>query len=660
MKNSEISKILLVDDNSLHLFLLKGILKDVETLIYTATSGEEALKLISENNFALAVLDIQMPKMNGFELAGCIRDLHDRDLLPVIFLTATFLDEIHVFKGYDYGAIDYLTKPVNKSIFISKVKILLELDQHKRNLVESKESLLKSKLDLEQKHEQIKLQNIALQKAQEETDESRRKYIKLYELAPTGFFTINKESTINEINIKGAELLGIDNFNLINCRIKDFILSDNLSEFEDFLKTIFEKRSQISCELKLKPIRGRTVYVHLEGAIIDEKPTCLLSMIDITEREEAQIALKASEELYHSLLQTSPDGIILFDLDGHITEASDIAIKLLQVADRKAVEGLHFMNFIPKQSLRSLIKIIDKTVNEGMVHNFEIQLIKADKTEFESEISTSLVKRSNGEINAFMSVIRDISERKFLEKQLRHSERMTGIGELATGMAHEINQPLNTISLNMDNILFYINNQTIKKSYLETKINKVFDNISRIKKIIDHVRTFSRDQDDFFQDYFDVNTSIQNAISMISQTFLHKGIDLSFHPNSNLPSLKGNTYRFEQVILNLLINAKDAIEEKKKEAHIKFKKQIEISAVLVQRQIIIEIKDNGIGIVSENIDKVLHPFFTTKASGQGTGLGLSISYGIIKELGGEIEIISKPKAGTTIIIKIQIPDSVKN
>ncbi len=656
MENSEISKILLVDDNSLHLFLLKGILQDVETLIFTASSGEEALKLISENNFALAVLDIQMPKMNGFELADRIRDLHDRDLLPVIFLTAAFSDEIHVFKGYDYGAIDFLTKPVNKTIFISKVKIFLELDQHKRNLIESRESLLKSKFDLEQKHEQIKLQNEALQKAQEETDESRRKYIKLYEIAPVGFFTINKRGRINELNINGARILGVENFSSISFDFKEFITSESILEFEDFLKKLFEKNTQISCELKLKPICGRTVFVYLKGAIIDEKPTCLLSMVDITERKEAQIALKASEELYHSLLQTSPDGIILFDLDGHITEASDIAIKLLGVPDRKAVEGLHFMNFIPKHSLRSLIKIIDKTVQNGMVHNFEIQLIKADKTEFESEISTSLVKRSNGEVNAFMSVIRDISERKLLEKQLRHSERMTGIGELATGMAHEINQPLNTISLNMDNILFYIDNNTIKTSYLKTKINKVFDNISRIKKIIDHVRTFSRDQDDFFQDHFDVNASIQNAISMISQTFLHKGIDLFFHPNYNLPSLKGNTYRFEQVILNLLINAKDAIEEKKKEASVKFKKKIEISAVLKERQIIIEIKDNGIGIVPENLDKVLNPFFTTKASGLGTGLGLSISYGIIKELGGEIEIISKPKIGTTIIIKINIPD----
>ena len=103
------------------------------------------------------------------------------------------------------------------------------------------------------------------------------------------------------------------------------------------------------------------------------------------------------------------------------------------------IEGLHFMNFIPKSSHKNLVKIINSTVQDGMVQNFEIKLKRIDNADFTSEISASQIRGNNGEINAFMSVIRDISERKQFEKQLRHSERMTGIGELATGMAHEIN-----------------------------------------------------------------------------------------------------------------------------------------------------------------------------------------------------------------------------
>jgi len=123
---------------------------------------------------------------------------------------------------------------------------------------------------------------------------------------------------------------------------------------------------------------------------------------------------------------------------------------------------------------------------------------------------------------------------------------------------------------------------------------------------------------------------------------LQKEINLTFYPDDNIPALRGNSYRFEQVILNLLINAKDAIEEKKRKNSKDFITTINISTKLIDRQVIIEIKDNGNGIKTEDIEKVLIPFYTTKPPGKGTGLGLSISYSIIKELGGKIDIQSIP------------------
>ena len=654
--NNVISKILIVDDNTFYLSLLKAVLKDVEVEVYIANNGQKALSLINENDFALAILDIQMPEMDGFELAGHIRNMLNRDLLPIIFLTAYFSDEIQMFKGYDYGAIDYLTKPINKTILISKVRIFLELDRQKRNLIASKESLQQSKLELEFKQKEMQLQNKALQKAQEETEESRKKYIKLYDFAPTGYFTINKDRRIVEINLKGAKLFGVEPTQLINHNIEEFISTGMFPNFDNFLVQLFENKTNSGCEIKLEQKNKKSVCVSLEGALIDENQKCLLSMVDITDSKEAQKALQESEELYHSLLKTSPDGIIITDLEGRITEASDIAIELLGNKNRFEIEGIHFMQFIPKASHRALVKIFRTTVREGIIHNQEIKLNRIDKTEFTGEISSSKILGNKGELKSFMTDIRDISERKLFEKQLRFSERMAAIGELATGMAHEINQPLNTISLAIDNIVFSLENETFTETYLKTKINKVFDNITRIKKIIDHVRTFSRDKDDFEHSTFEINNSILNCISMISEQIKQKDIVLTFKHGKSNPKLMGNAYRFEQVILNLLINAKDALNEKRKKAHLNFKRRIDISTISVDSQITIEVKDNGIGIKNEDIDKVLLPFFTTKAPEKGTGLGLSISYGIIKELGGEIEIQSKPQIGTSILIKIPVHD----
>jgi len=648
------SKILIVDDDTYYLTLLKTILKNIDAYVHIAETGENALKLIEENDFALAILDIQMPDMDGFELAMKIRSLKNRDLVPIIFLTSYFSDEIQMFKGYDNGAIDYLSKPVNKNIFVNKVNIFLQLDLQKRNLISSKESLEKSKLELEIQQKEMKIKNRELLKSQKETEKSQKKYIKLYDFAPTGYFTINRDGRIFEINLKGARLLGEDRSNLIDLNFKEFIDNGMLLELNNFLVDVFENMTHLGCEIKLKTANEIPVYVYLEGAVIDEKQKCLISMVDITDLKKTEIALKESEEIYHSLLRTSPDGIIITDLQGTITEASDVAHELLGDKDSFGIEKMHFMQFIPNSSRREFVRICRTTSSDGLVQNIEIKLRRVDNSEFIGEVSCTQIKGQNGELRAYMTDIRDISERKLLEKQIRHSERMAGIGELATGMAHEINQPLNTISLSIDNIIYSIDNKTITDAYLKTKINKVFDNISRIKNIIDHVRTFSRDQDDFVQSELDINRSINNSISMILEQMNHKGIILSFNGPIELPGLKGNTQRFEQVMLNLLINAKDALEEKKRKLGKSFKKRIEILIQKTKNQIIIEVKDNGIGIPSENIDKVLLPFYTSKPPGHGTGLGLSISYGIIKELNGELEIHSEVLKGTTIRIIIPI------
>jgi PAS domain S-box-containing protein len=276
------SKILIVDDNSFYLSVLKTILKDIEAEVYMASSGEEALKLINENDFALSVLDIEMPYMNGFELASHIQNLQNRDLLPIIFLTADIPDDILIFKGYNNGAIDYLTKPINKAVFISKVKIFLELDQQKRKLLATKESLQQAKIELEQNQREIRLQNITLQKAQAETDRSRKKYIKLYKYAPTGYLTISKSGLISEINLKAASMFGQEPSELCNHDFRLFIEPEMIPKTDDFLKQIFEG-SVTGCEIRLLPIKGRTSNVFLKGTLTNKKQKCLISIIEITD-----------------------------------------------------------------------------------------------------------------------------------------------------------------------------------------------------------------------------------------------------------------------------------------------------------------------------------------------------------------------------------------
>ena len=208
----------------------------------------------------------------------------------------------------------------------------------------------------------------------------------------------------------------------------------------------------------------------------------------------------------------------------------------------------------------------------------------------------------------------------------------------------------------MDKILFETSKtEFIDIGFLKTKADKIFDNITRIRNIIDHVRAFSRSHDDYVLTAFDINASIENAASMIAEQFKHLGINLSLILDKQIPQLIGNTYKFEQVIVNLLTNAKDAVIEKKNRQEGFSDLLVSIQTFQENHFLIVEIADNGIGIVNDDLHNIMLPFYTTKEEGKGTGLGLSISYQIIKDMGGTIDIASNKLTGTIIKLVLNIP-----
>jgi len=378
---------------------------------------------------------------------------------------------------------------------------------------------------------------------------------------------------------------------------------------------------------------------------------------NITSRKQTEQALKLSEEKYKTMLNASPDGILLIDLNGTITETSEIGMELFGASNRDDLVGKNAMLFIPSQEKNTLRDLYEKTMNEGLAQNIELKIRKKNHTLFPAEISTTLIQDPGGKPLSFMIIIRDISQRKKTEAKQIHADRMANLGEMASGIAHEINQPLNIISMVMDKILFETaKTETIDVGFLKIKSDKIFENIMRIRNIIDHVRAFSRTHDDYVLSSFDVNASIENAVSMITEQFKHLGITLNLQLEKQLPLIFGNTYQFEQVILNLVTNAKDAVIEKKNKQGEIFNMIVGIRSYQENQKLIIEVADNGIGISRDDINNILLPFYTTKDEGKGTGLGLSICYQIMKEMDGTIAISSEKLCGTTIKLTLNKKD----
>jgi PAS domain S-box-containing protein len=376
---------------------------------------------------------------------------------------------------------------------------------------------------------------------------------------------------------------------------------------------------------------------------------------DITVRKQIEDALKESVRMYRTLLNASPEGIVILDMDERIIEVSNITIEIFGAKNKNEFLGQDFFRFIPDNETEKLKDVLRRTLFEGLVQNVEFVLKTKNQVQFICELSTTLIQESDGKPKSYMAILRDISERKRIENQLIRTERLVSLGEMASAMAHEINQPLLSISLGIDNLLMKIQqSKSVDQVYFHNKSEKIFEDILRIGRIIDHVRAFSRDHDEFILSSFDINESINNAISMISEQFKHHGIGMSVKLDPNVHPIIGNTYRFEQVILNLLTNAKDALDEKTKSTNIYFEKAITIRSYHDYKTNYVEIKDNGIGVSPQDIDRIMLPFYTTKEVGIGTGLGLSVSFGIIKELNGNIDIESKPNLGTLFRISIPI------
>lgn len=617
--------VLLVDDNLIDLTLLENILEDQNINIIKANSGREALIKIKEIDLALALIDIEMPHMNGFEFVKLMRSNKKTSTVPIIFLTAYSDGDAKLIEGYEAGAVDYLLKPYNINILLSKISVFLDLYKQKSLLVESKNKL----------------------------EESEENYRTLVEQSLQGIIVIVDEHVVFA-NESFARMTGYRLDEIKSLPVGQLASIFSIGLIEDLIITDKNIES-LSDEYKGMRKDGSACWFQVSANRISYggKKALQGTIIDITKRKLAEEALVESENMYRTLLNASPEGIMIIDLAGRISEVSSIMLEIFGTENKLDLLGKHFMRFIHKESRKKVRDVIEKTMAEGLEQDVEFILTKADQKKFVGEVSTTLIQESNGMPQSFMAIVRDISQRKEIEKQLIHTERMAGLGEMATGIAHEINQPLNTISMSLENMLMEISKTKERESgYLSVKINKIFESIYRIGKIIDHVRAFSRDHDDYIPTAFNVNESIMNSLSMVMVQYKHKSIELITDLSEGISPVIGNTFKFEQVVLNLIINAKDALEEKALTED--FEKEIKISTFQEEGNIYIEVSDNGTGIKKEDISNIMLPFYSTKEEGKGTGMGLSISFGIIKEMKGDLQIQSEVLKGTSIRITISV------
>lgn len=260
--------------------------------------------------------------------------------------------------------------------------------------------------------------------------------------------------------------------------------------------------------------------------------------------------------------------------------------------------------------------------------------------------------RSKARLNETLQreVEKAVQKQQEQQQIIVHQANLTALGEMAAGIAHEINQPLQNISLSAEAMELALNDAEPEMEYLRKKLHYVYQDIQRIHTIADHISLFSSQQATEIKQPFDINDSITNALFMMRKPYQLDGITLHNQLADDIPPVMGNSYKVEQMVLNLLSNARHALQENA--ACIQDRREVTLRSYWQHNSAVIEVQDTGCGIAPEIRERIFHPFFTTKEVGQGSGLGLSISYGIAREMGGTV-LLASPADPT--IFRITLP-----
>ncbi len=267
------------------------------------------------------------------------------------------------------------------------------------------------------------------------------------------------------------------------------------------------------------------------------------------------------------------------------------------------------------------------------------------------QITTSPIKNSQGEVIQIVELIQDITEKKQLEAQLLQAGKMVAMGELASGIAHEINNPLAVIGAHAERMAHLLSNAHLSPEKLSGKFPSYLEAIVRhtyrCKEIIEKLLNFARHKEVELQPT-DINMVLEDSIALVSHraSLENKSILKNLRPA--LPLISSDFNGLQQVFVNILTNAMDAIEGKG---------EIQVTSRLEDGLIKVEIADKGNGIPVENMDRIFQPFFTTKPPGKGTGLGLSICARILSRLGGAIAVQSNPEKGTRFCVSLPVEDN---
>ncbi len=472
--------------------------------------------------------------------------------------------------------------------------------------------------------------------------EAERRYRELFDNIQEGVFFATPAGRFIEVN---DALVRMFSYN----RREDLLQVDirtqvcfSVRQYEDFTRQMREQGAVRNHEQTLRRADGSSVHVLINAFAVRDAQDQILQyrgvMLDISGLRTFQSELQRERDFSGKILNNTQSLILVADTNGHVSYANrrwyEMGYEQHQLLGR-AMEDL-----VAAPRRQALREAFATTLTGQQVDNLELQIMRGEGRVGHFAVNLSPMRDEQGNISSIVVVMSDITDAASLQAKLLHAEKMAAVGQLVSGVAHEVNNPLTAI-LGFADLL--MENPEVPET-ARKDLRVILQEAQRTKQIVQNLLSFARQMPPQRKPV-QLNTIVRNTVQLRAYDFHSRGVDVVEHLDQRLRMVMGDSHQLQQVFLNILNNAYDAVRDTGRLA------RIEITTVNLDQSVEVTFRDNGQGISSP--ERIFDPFFTTKEIGKGTGLGLSICYGIVREHGGEILCQNNADGqGATFVVRL--------
>jgi two-component system NtrC family sensor kinase len=486
------------------------------------------------------------------------------------------------------------------------------------------------------------MQTIHVLKDISDRNEAERRYRELFDNIQEGLFFSTPSGRFVEVNDAMVRMLGYgsrEELLQIDIPTQLYLAPE---QRQRHARVMEEQGHLRNFEATLRRKDGSPIHVLINAFGLHDNLGRLLQirglMLDVTGLRTYQSELHRERDFSGKILSNTQSLILVADTAGLISYANR---RWYEAGfEQKDLLGRPLLELVTPAFVQSLADAIQRTLNSQQVDNLELEIVRRNGVAGKLSANLSPMRDEQGTVTSIVLVLTDITDSAVLRDKLVHAEKMAAVGQLVSGVAHEVNNPLTAI-LGFADLL--MENPELPET-ARKDLRVILQEAQRTKQIVQNLLSFARQMPPQ-RNPLQLNLILRRTIQLRSYDFNSHGVDVVEHLDEGLPDVTGDAHQLQQVFLNILNNAYDAVREVGRPA------RIEIMSTKSGDAVEVSFSDNGNGI--SHPDKIFDPFFTTKEVGKGTGLGLSICYGIVKEHGGEILCHNNiGGAGATFIVRL--------